>query len=122
MQLTIEHEGNLTSKQTHENRLTLVKTHESRLDASIAPQFKSQMDEIIKENKGNVILDISSISFMDSSSLGAMVAVLKLMGNQGKLVIVGASGTVLELFKLTRMDRVFTLASDIEEAKKEINE
>lgn len=111
MQLTKEHEDNLTT----------VKVQNSRLDASIAPEFKKQMEEIIEENKSNIILDISSINFMDSSSLGAMVAVLKSMGNHGKLIIAGATGTVLELFKLTRMDRVFTLTTDVNDAKKELN-
>ena len=54
---------------------------------------------------------------MDSSSLGAMVAVLKQVGGTGKMVILGASGAVLELFKLTRMDRIFTLTDDMETAK-----
>ena len=111
MQLTKEQEENLT----------IVKVQTSRLDASIAPDFKKQMEEIIVENKNNIILDISSINFMDSSSLGAMVAVLKSMGNYGKLLIAGASGTVLELFKLTRMDRVFTLTTDVADAKTQLN-
>jgi anti-sigma B factor antagonist len=111
MQLTIKEDDDVT----------VVSILDSRLDASIAPEFKAQMEEIIKQGNQQIILDISSISFMDSSSLGAMVAVLKAMGNNGKLVILGASGVVLELFKLTRMDRVFNLATDLNEAKKEFS-
>lgn len=109
MQLAIKEEQNIT----------IVEVLDSRLDASIAPEFKTQMEEIIQQGNQQIILDISTISFMDSSSLGAMVGVLKAMGNNGKLVISGASGVVLELFKLTRMDRVFNLATDINEAKQE---
>lgn len=109
MQLTIKEEKNIT----------IVAVLDSRLDASIAPEFKSQMEEIIHQGNQQIILDISAISFMDSSSLGAMVGVLKAMGNNGKLVITGSSGIVLELFRLTRMDRVFTLANDEDEAMTE---
>lgn len=109
MQLTIKEEEDIT----------IVAVSETRLDASIAPEFKTQMEEVIQQGNQNIILEISTISFMDSSSLGAMVGVLKAMGNNGKLVVSGASGVVLELFRLTRMDRVFTLATDINEAKKE---
>jgi len=77
------------------------------------------MDNIVQEGTQIMILDISSISFMDSSSLGSMVALLKSLGNSGKLVVCGASGVVLELFKLTRMDRIFNLAENLQEAKNE---
>ena len=100
-----------------DNGLTTATLDETRLDASVAPEFKAAMEEIILSGNNQLILDISQLSFMDSSSLGAMVAVLKQVGGTGKMVILGASGAVLELFKLTRMDRIFTLTNDLETAK-----
>lgn len=92
----------------------LVSIEETRLDASVAPEFKQQMETVIQEGNNQIVLDISKITFMDSSSLGALVGVLKAMGNKGNLVIYGASGVVLELFKLTRMDRVFNLTDSLD--------
>lgn len=100
-----------------EEEVTIVSIDESRLDALIAPEFKQKMEEIISRGNTQIILDISTLSFMDSSSLGAMVAVLKLTGKQGKMVVSGATGAVMELFKLTRMDRIFTLVDNIEKAQ-----
>lgn len=100
-----------------ESVFSVVSLQESRLDASMAPEFKQQMEQIIADGNTQIILDISKLTFMDSSSLGAMVAVLKAMGTQGKMIVSGASGVVLELFKLTRMDQVFTLVDHVEEAK-----
>ena len=97
--------------------ITTAVIEETRLDASIAPEFKAAMEEIISSGNNQLIIDISQLSFMDSSSLGAMVSVLKKISATGKMVVFGASGTVLELFKLTRMDRIFTLTNDIETAK-----
>lgn len=111
MKITIEKQENIT----------IACIEETRLDASIAPEFKHQMEELINQGNHQIILDMSNLGFMDSSSLGATVAVLKSMGNQGKLVISGANGVVLDLFKLTRMDRVFTLANSLEEAKEEFS-
>ena len=99
-----------------QDSLSIVSINESRLDASVAPEFRQKMEQIIADGNTHVILDISELTFMDSSSLGATVAVLKIMGNQGKMVISGASGVVLDLFKLTRMDRVFTLVDTVEDA------
>lgn len=106
-------------KLTIDNKeeITIVTIDETRLDALIAPEFKQKMEEIIAQDNTQIILDISALTFMDSSSLGAMVAVLKLTGKQGKMVIFGASGSVMELFKLTRMDRIFTLVDTIEKAQ-----
>ena len=97
--------------------LTIASLEETRLDASVAPDFKQRMEQIVAEGNTQIILDLSRLTFMDSSSLGATVAILKFMGSQGKIVISGASGVVLELFKLTRMDRVFTLKGNINEAE-----
>ncbi|MCK5918103.1 MAG: STAS domain-containing protein [Cocleimonas sp.] len=107
---------------TKKDSLSIISLNETRLDASIAPQFKQEMEKIIADGNTQIILDISKLSFMDSSSLGAMVAVLKAMGNQGKMVVSGASGVVLDLFKLTRMDNVFTLVETTEDAQQYFTE
>ncbi|MCK5726022.1 MAG: STAS domain-containing protein [Thiotrichaceae bacterium] len=103
----------------NEESFTLVTLDETRLDASIAADFKKQMEEIIDAGNNEIILDISALNFMDSSSLGAMVAVLKKIGTQGKLIISGASGVVLDLFKLTRMDQIFILEKTVDQAKEQ---
>lgn len=102
---------------TQEGDVSIIVLNEERLDASTAPEFKKQMEQLIDESNKQVILDISKLGFMDSSSLGALVGVLKYLGSDGKMVVVGASGIVLDLFKLTRMDKIFTLAGDTETAK-----
>lgn len=100
-----------------ENGITITTLEETRLDAAIAPTFKKTMEAMIDDGATQIILNLSSLTFMDSSSLGAMVGVMKYLGNKGKLVVVGANGAVLDLFKLTRMNKVFTMVDDIESAK-----
>lgn len=102
---------------TQEGDISVVVLNESRLDAAVAPEFKTKMEQLIDAGNARVILDISELGFMDSSSLGALVAVLKHIGSEGKMVVVGAKGIVLDLFKLTRMDKIFTLAENMDAAK-----
>lgn len=90
---------------------TIVAVHASRLDASIAPQFKTDMMEIINGGARRIVLDMSAVKLIDSSGLGTLVSLLKSLNGQGSIVIRGPSPTVLGLFKLTRMDRVFTIES-----------
>lgn len=104
-------------KSTKEKGFSILILNESRLDAAVAPEFKKQMEQLIDNGGKKIILDISQLSFMDSSSLGALVAVLKYIGSDGEMIVSGAKGIVLDLFKLTRMDKIFTLVDNLEVAK-----
>jgi anti-sigma B factor antagonist len=88
---------------------TVVAVISPRLDASVAPQFKTEMTDIVNGGAKSLVLDMSSVKMIDSSGLGTLVSILKLLGGQGSIVIRGATPSVLGLFKLTRMDRVFTI-------------
>jgi anti-sigma B factor antagonist len=57
-----------------------------------------------------------NVDFMDSSGLGAMVSVLKTLGGAGALTVCNVKGGVLSLLKLTRMDKVFTIADSRNDA------
>jgi len=103
--------------KTEENGIAITTLEETRLDAAVAPSFKKAMEAMIDGGSTQIILDLSRLTFMDSSSLGAMVGVMKYLGNKGKMVVVGANGSVMDLFKLTRMNKVFTMADDIDSAK-----
>jgi len=105
---------NLSISQKGE--FTHVKIDEQRLDAAIAPELKVQVTQLVEEGAQRIILDVSDVAFMDSSSLGALVGLLKMIGGRGDLIIAGASGIVADLFKLTRMDRVFRMADSADEA------
>lgn len=99
------------SAQTNED-FTVLTVLEARLDAANAPELRGEVNAMIASGVQRIILDISDVEFMDSSSLGAMVSILKMVGNSGDLVVAGASGIVADLFKLTRMDRVFRMSTD----------
>jgi anti-sigma B factor antagonist len=94
----------------------VVKPLEKRLDASIAADFKGQMGAFLNEGHELIVLDLSEVDFMDSSGLGAIVSSLKMLGGKGDLAIAGASPKVVSLFKLTRMDRVFLIFANKEDA------
>jgi anti-sigma B factor antagonist len=63
-----------------------------------------------------VVLDLSNVRFVDSTGVGAVVSVLKIMGGSKQLVLAGLNETVQQLFKLTRMDKVFPIFPDVQHA------
>ena len=97
-----------------QGNFTIVKVNESRMDAATAPVFKQIMTQLHTGGADRIVLDLSQVQFMDSSSLGALVNLLKLVGNRGDLIIAGAHGIVADLFKLTRMDRVFRMVVTVD--------
>lgn len=99
-----------------EGKLTIATILDTRLDAAVAPELKNRIAQLINDGHNYIILDISAVTFMDSSSLGALVSLLKMVTNRGELIVTGSRGIVADLFKLTRMNRVFRMATDVESA------
>jgi anti-sigma B factor antagonist len=94
----------------------LVTVCEPRIDAAVAIQFKDRMREVSDGGPDRVILDMSSVSFLDSSGLGAVVAVMKFLGKDRSFELAGLTPTVAKVFRLTRMDSIFTIHPDVETA------
>jgi anti-sigma B factor antagonist len=99
-----------------EGQVAVVSPTMKRLDGTIAPSFKQAMQDLIQSGEKRLVLDLAGVEFMDSSGLGAMVSVLKALGGAGALAVCNVRGGVLSLFKLTRMDKVFTIADSREDA------
>ncbi len=103
-------------EKTESGKALVLTIFEKTLDASVAQDFKNALLEDIQSGRNRLVLDLSHVTFMDSSALGAMVSVLKALGRDGELVICGVRPPVLSVLALTRLDRVFKIAPDQEEA------
>ena len=93
--------------------ILVVRAMQDRIDAAGAIQFKDKMRELTQTSSPRVVLDMSRVAFLDSSGLGAVVAVLKSLGPDRKLELSGLTATVQKVFRLTRMDSVFTIHDQI---------
>lgn len=64
------------------------------------------------------ILDLSSVPYMDSSGMGAIINYhVQSERNGTRMVVVGVNSRVLELFKLTHVDTVIAMAPSVESAE-----
>jgi len=93
-----------------------VKVLESRITADVAASFKAGLVEYVKKGNRIIILDLGEVTFIDSSGLGALIGSLKAMGGNGELLLCSAHEAVINMFKLTRMDKVFRMFKSPEEA------
>ncbi|WP_299683819.1 STAS domain-containing protein [uncultured Tateyamaria sp.] len=96
--------------------LQIVRVNSARIDAAVAIEFKDAMRQVTDTGSPTVILDLSTVEFIDSSGLGAIVASMKHMGQERSLVLAGLTPTVDKVFRLTRMDSVFGVFPTLETA------
>ena len=93
---------------TQHDTVGVVHLADSRLDASIAIQFKETFRTLTADG-GDVILDLSDVEFLDSSGLGAIVAVYKALGTGRHMALAGLQPPVEKVMLLTRMNAVFAI-------------
>lgn len=87
----------------------VIRVNEARVDAAVAIAFKEAMRTATSGAEPRVILDLSAVTFLDSSGLGAVVAVMKHLGTGRRLELAGLTPMVEKVFRLTRMDGVFVI-------------
>jgi anti-sigma B factor antagonist len=80
------------------------------LDAVSAPNLREAMADILAEGRRQLVLDLSALRVIDSAGVGAIVWLYKRLREAGgDLRLTGVKDQPLAIFKLLRLDRVFTL-------------
>ena len=60
-----------------------------------------------------ILLNFSNVDFISSAGLGKLITLhRKLQGMQGKLVLCKIAKDILDVFKITKLDRILTIAPD----------
>ena len=88
---------------------TDIVTLTGELDVSDVGQLRPHFEHI-REGSGWLIVDVTDVTFMDSSVLGMLVQARTNASTAGRSVcLVGASRNVLRLFSVTNLDTVFPM-------------
>ena len=87
----------------------LVTVDSERIDAACAVQFKDRMRELTADGPARVVLDMHMADFVDSSGLGAIIAAMKQLALGQVIELAGMGPSVEKVFRLTRMDTIFTI-------------
>jgi len=90
---------------------------EGRLDAAAAPELQQRVQETLAGRGMDLAIDLSKVSFIDSTGLGTLVSGLKAARRaEGDLRLVAPSPQVQKLLRLTTLDRVFRVVDTLEGA------
>lgn len=100
-----------------EKRGVKVCTTEGDIDINTSPQLKKAFDKVIQTKSGKVLINLSKVSYIDSSGLATLVEILKNFKNTGgKLTLCSLSNKVRSLFEITKLEKLFDIKDTEEEA------
>lgn len=91
---------------------------EGEFDALGCKEIRKDFEELVGNYIGQYIeLDLSAVSFIDSSGIGAIVFLYKrMLENNGQLKLVEVTGQPKELISLLRVDKAITVEWAVQRA------
>jgi anti-anti-sigma factor len=85
--------------------VTIIKIDKERLDSMLAPLLKSDLLVLVNEGVKKILIDLSDVTYADSSGLGALLFGLRqLKGTEGQLKLFAANDRVMSLVRIARLD------------------
>ncbi|MBB1488749.1 STAS domain-containing protein [Oceanospirillum sediminis] len=84
------------------------------LDCVTIAENKDKMERIPEKFQQHILCDLSKVTFMDSSGIGALVFLFKRLREQNrKLILAGLNGQPKELTTLLRINRAIPVYNDV---------
>jgi len=92
---------------------------EGEIDIYSAPEFKEVLVNSIEGGAHRIIVDLTEVTFIDSTALGVLVSGAKrVRPRNGNLDIVCSDENIIRIFEITGLDRIFGIYASRDEAVK----
>jgi anti-sigma B factor antagonist len=101
--------------ESREEGDTIFLVPDGEMDVSGSPPIKDELNRLISEGRRRIVLDMTKVSYMDSSGLGALVNVHKALGARGMLALIGCRPAVERVLRFTQFDRVLQIYRTFED-------
>jgi len=89
---------------------------EERIDAHNSADLKELVLQLLEQGETDLVVQLQSVRFIDSSGLGALLAGMKNASSKsGKFTLTNIQPQVLSMFELTRLNRVFEIYPDLQD-------
>ncbi len=88
------------------------------LDVSLQSNLKDKLVKLFSENQnGDVVLDFQKVNFIDSSCLGVLVSLARMLReSKSDIKLIYLTEDVRSIFQITRLDKIFEIFDDVQEA------
>jgi anti-anti-sigma factor len=93
---------------------------EGILDGTKTVDFRNRVNQLLDSGTQVILIDFKNVTFMDSSGLGSLVSVLKMVSAaEAKLFLCSINEQIKMLFELTSMDRYFAIYANRDDFEKQ---
>ena len=100
-----------------QERYTIMRVQESNLNSVVAPELKSEFVVLANEGVKSLIVDLTDVTYIDSSGLSAILTANRLWKQEGSFVLTGATQpNVKKLIEISRLDTVLSIIPTVEES------
>lgn len=83
------------------------------IDMGSAPILRKALLEVIETPFDQLMLDLSGVTYIDSSGVGTIVELRRRIDRSGgELVLSGLQERVRSVFEITKLDKFFTILDD----------
>ncbi len=87
------------------------------IDIYTTPQFKEAVSAAINENKPTIVINMTRVTYMDSSGFGTLLSATKrLRPLDGSLYLTGCNEAIQRMLQITRLNTIFGVYSSEDEA------
>ncbi len=106
---------NFTSE--NQGKFTVIKATVNMLDGATAPDLKALFVQLNKDGVNQIILDLSTVKYCDSSGLSAILIGHRLCRDaSGSFALCGLQAAVAKIISIAQLDRVFVITDSVESA------
>ncbi|MHC4549052.1 MAG: STAS domain-containing protein [Planctomycetota bacterium] len=96
---------------------TVVLTVAGSVDITSSPELRGELKAALDRRAPRIIVDMQGVTFVDSSGLATLIEALqKVKDYEGRLLLCRLSDTVLGVFQLANLDRIFHIKKTREAA------
>jgi anti-sigma B factor antagonist len=107
-------ELSVTSRQEGDHTVISVR---GEIDVYTAPSLRERLNELVASGHYHLVVDMEGVDFLDSTGLGVLVGGLKrVRSHDGTLHLVHVQEKILKVFRITGLNKVFSIRPTLEEA------
>ncbi len=90
---------------------------DGEVDINSSPDIKKAFDKLISKKPPKIVINLSKVTYVDSSGLATLVEILKNMRSYGgRMRLVNLSSKIKSLFEITKLEKLFEIMASEEEA------
>ncbi len=107
----------------HKDNLVVFTLKNQKLTSEVSAELKAKLLIITQPDIEGLIIDLSTVEYIDSSGLGALLLAQRQMSEYDlPIIICGAQESVLKMLSISHIEDLFELFPSVEEAIQSFDE